>query len=992
MKMTANHCRLFAFINSNDADIVRPLIQHYRTLGIDRFQFLLRGPWADEDLRVLKENGVEICERTHEPYSDRRKRELLQRHIFAAQGEWIVLVDADEFLELPCATIAETVRYLDFLGAEDLPAVLLQRVAEGGQLVPLGDATDLNGLFPYFDYGLCERMGIANSIWKGKYPLARVGPKFRTTRGNHLPHLERAAALAPIRGVLHHFKWRDRLPSAIGQKRGEDSNSSEMKAYGSWLESHGGRVPVEGLEVYSRAALFERGYLVLPERRSLKQLAALRQAREVRLGKRQPTDPLVGRLARIPTSRPDANGDPAAALLDRSQLTLRPGRVALVTTEINGPDQSGGIGTAMAALAERLADHGHDVHVFLCLWLGPPELRQAVIDYWSSRGVTLHYHPRRIWGGHYHAHDRFSVVLSEALSAETWDVIHFQEAAGYAAVPLLMRAAGLAFQGTKMVLTTHGPSQWHKRGNYYPWLMEEAWHTCFEEIALHLADVIVCPTAYIRDWCREHYSADSHYVVIPNSLTAETRRFAVSPKTPRAVKSIVFFGRIEIRKGIDRFLQAVSAVIRQGVTGFDVVLLGGFGETFTEEDLRRRVRNWPVGLRHIANYDSNEAVHFLRNTECLAVVPSRLDNLPYTVFECLENGIPLITSHIGGIPEMVVPAEWDRVLVAGDVTRLAFQLKEALERGVAPATLAFDPTLADVDLMALHGGLVEAARQERLGGAEEVAYPEVTVALYGTPTSKLWESTLATLDRWVSDGRVTQVLFTDEFAEQAAGLASRVGSVFQLVTGAGIGDGYACNRLAERSRNPTLLFWGGLVEPHPEALPAMTNVMVRADADAVICGHSVSASPTAPARNAYHFGGPPELCVRRSVFGPRFFLITEAALRRTGGFSTDSEVDGITDWELLNRVKASGGRVAPVPAPIATIAAEALPDHGFAGEALAERLAAPWVDEAPPYLQGLFRMGLSVNGWSPPRAAQPRSIMTRLLVKLRKMASPLMKG
>jgi len=985
MKMTANHCRLFAFVSANDADIVRPFVQHYRTLGVDRFQFILHGPWTDGDLAALNEQGVEICERNFEPYSDRRKRELLQKHIFAAQGEWIVHVDADEFLELPCATIAETVRYLDFLGAEDLPAVLLQRVAEGGQLVPLGDATDLNALFPYFDYGLCERMEIANTIWKGKYPLVRVGPRFRTTRGNHLPHLERAAALAPIRAVLHHFKWRDRLPSAIGMERGEDSNSSEMKSYGSWLERHEGRVPVEGLEVYSRAALFQRGYLVLPERQSLKQLAVLRQAREVRLGKREPTDGLRRLLGRIPTSRPDANGDGAgASVLERPHLTLRPGRVALVTTEINGPDQSGGIGTAMAALAERLADHGHDVHVFLCVWFGTPELRQAVLDYWSSRGVTLHYHPRAWVGGPFPAHSWFTIKLSEALAADTWDVIHYQEAAGYAAVPLLLRAAGLAFQGTQIVLTSHGPSQWHKRGNFYPWLNEESWHTYFEEIALHLADLVVCPTAYIREWLREHYSADSKYVVIPNSLTAEARRFVVAPKARRTVKALVFFGRIEIRKGIDRFLEAVASVIRQGVTDFEVVFLGGFGESFTKEDLQQRIAGWPVRIRIITNYDSNGAVHFLRNTECLAVVPSRLDNLPYTVFECLENGIPIITSNIGGIPEMVVPAEWGRVLVAGDVNRLASQLKEVLEQGVAPATLAFDPTLADVDLMALHAGLVEAARQERLGGRQEVTPPKVTVALYGTPAPAVCEAMLGVLDDWVTEGRVTEVLFTAEFAARAAGLATRVGSVFQPVPGAGTGDGSACNRLAERARNPALLFWGGLVEPRPEALAAMTNVMLRADADAVVCGYSVSASATTPARDVYPFGGPPELVVRRNAFGRRFFLITKAVLQRTGGFSTDSEVDGITDWELLNRIKASGGRVATVPTPIATSAAGAMPDRGPAGEALAERLAAPWVDQAPPHLQGLLRMGLSVNGWSPPPAA-PASIVTRLVRQLRKI-------
>jgi glycosyltransferase involved in cell wall biosynthesis len=987
MKNAVNSVRLFAFVSARDSDLLRPFIRHYRAIGVDRFTFVLHGHWEDQDLTPLREDGVEICDRDLEPFSGQRKQAILQRHALAAQGEWIVIADADEFLEVPFADIPETIRYLDFLGAEDLPSVLLQRVAAGGELAAIGDANDLHAVFPYFDYCLSERMEVPGSVWKGKYPLVRVGENFRTTRGNHLPHLGRAAALTPVRAVMHHFKWRDRLRGALGKTGGANSHSTVAQSHGAFLEKNDWRLPVEGLERYSRAALFQRGYLVRPDRGSLKRLSILRQARDVRLGKNEPSRYLLKQLGAIPTCRPAANTDSGTGpWLDRSNLALRPGRVALVTTEINGPDQSGGIGTAMAALAERLADHGHDVHVFLCPWKGSPELRPAVPDYWKSRGVALHYHPR--WGGgQWTSHDAFSVKLSETLSAGTWDIIHFQEAAGYAAVPLLLRAAGLAFQGSKIVLTAHGPSQWHKRGNYLPWHPEEAWHTLFEEIALHLADAVICPTAYIRDWCRAHYSADITAVVVPNSLTAETRRFALPSKTRRAVKTFVFFGRIELRKGIDRFLDAVSILIRQGLTGFDVVFLGGFGVegTFAEETFRQRVKDWPVRIRVINNYDNNEAVNFLRNSECLAVVPSRLDNLPYTVFECLENGVPIVSSDIGGIPELVTPEERHRVLAAGDVNSLAIQLREALEQGVSPATLAFDPNLADVDLMALHAGLVDEARHAQRAAAKAAAPSPVAVALYGSPTPEVCAAMLAVLDRWVAEGRVTQVLFTDAFQRSAPGLTQRVGSVFQVVPVASLGIAYACNRLAEQATAPIVLFWGGLVAPESGSLDAMMNLMVRGDADAVVCGYSVSGGSTVASRNVNVFGGPVEIGIRQNVFGPRFFLIRKQALLRSGGFSADSDVEPIADWELLNRVKASGERVLGVPTPLATIRESSLPAYRASGDSLIERLAAPWTDQAAPYLQPLLRMGLRPR---PVRLDEPRSMMTRLWGLFSRMTAP----
>ena len=54
----------------------------------------------------------------------------------------------------------------------------------------------------------------------------------------------------------------------------------------------------------------------------------------------------------------------ALSYLDRRGLFARPGKIALVTPEILGLRRTGGIGTAMTALAERLAGAGHEVHVY----------------------------------------------------------------------------------------------------------------------------------------------------------------------------------------------------------------------------------------------------------------------------------------------------------------------------------------------------------------------------------------------------------------------------------------------------------------------------------------------------------------------------------------------------------------------------------------------------------------------------------------------------
>jgi hypothetical protein len=88
-------------------------------------------------------------------------------------------------------------------------------------------------------------MGVDKPIWKSKYPLVRVSPRFRFLRGNHLPHAGRPAAHLPIRAVVHHFKWRNRLLNALRKTRGAGSNQHEMDAYRRWLEANGLRVPAD---------------------------------------------------------------------------------------------------------------------------------------------------------------------------------------------------------------------------------------------------------------------------------------------------------------------------------------------------------------------------------------------------------------------------------------------------------------------------------------------------------------------------------------------------------------------------------------------------------------------------------------------------------------------------------------------------------------------------------------------------------------------------
>jgi len=104
-------------------------------------------------------------------------------------------------------------------------------------------------------------------------------------------------------------------------------------------------------------------------------------------------------------------------------------------------------------------------------------------------------------------------------------------------------------------------------------------------------------------------------------------------------------GFADLRKGCDIFLEAVSSIIDRGV--FLDAYIAGDGRLLEE---------------YKEKYKAYTSIHFLgRITKPadftkqldLAVVPSRADSCPNTVMEALINGVPVIASNVGGIPEIL---------------------------------------------------------------------------------------------------------------------------------------------------------------------------------------------------------------------------------------------------------------------------------------------------------------------------------------------------
>ncbi|SHM00185.1 Glycosyltransferase involved in cell wall bisynthesis [Nitrosospira sp. Nsp11] len=162
----------------------------------------------------------------------------------------------------------------------------------------------------------------------------------------------------------------------------------------------------------------------------------------------------------------------------------------------------------------------------------------------------------------------------------------------------------------------------------------------------------------------------AHVEVVYNSVSLPPK-----PKTfgHNDVKNgILFLGQIGMRKGAFDLIRAF-AVVSGGVK----LALGGDGDVKKASELARRLGiseriqmlGWVTG-------ENKEAV---LSRASIFVLPSYNEGLPMSVLEAMAWGLPVITTPVGGIPEVVRQGEEGVIVQPGDIDGLTAALRQLLD-------------------------------------------------------------------------------------------------------------------------------------------------------------------------------------------------------------------------------------------------------------------------------------------------------------------------
>jgi glycosyltransferase involved in cell wall biosynthesis len=516
-------------------------------------------------------------------------------------------------------------------------------------------------------------------------------------------------------------------------------------------------------------------------------------------------------------------------------------RSCIITSEIVGPFKNGGIGTHCFYLAKFLSRSlQQDVTL---AYTGILETKnEAYWQEWFQREMGVRFvwipepakdeRPIATWNCQ---HARIARSVFEWLRGQAFDVCYFQEMLGNGYRCFQAKRLGLAFRDTVLTCTFHSSWDWISQAmQLFPTYGGEELQTKYmERYCMENCDIAISPSDYMFQWARANGIAlPANHRVLPYLLDSGLSHAGYD----RPGGKIIFFGRLETRKGLILFLETLCEIERRGnLAGrqLEVTLLGrialtpdGNATMTVEKYLPRLSQSIRVVLK--TDLGHQEAHEFLRaNRDALVVCPSLVDNSPFAVIECLQLGVNIIAAKSGGIPELFAD---DARLFEPEPEAFAEKIEAALLNRLPPPVKRYDAERA----ARLWSEFVHKTASEFRPGTAPAGSPRVQVIVGADGSEADLRATLSALQQQTfTDQPVTVVHRRTAHASAAAFAEAR--KIFGAPTWSFIELDAPSSPVAIAEGVDFVAFLGPHCVPKPQWLERMVAAIHFRGLDALTC-------------------------------------------------------------------------------------------------------------------------------------------------------------
>jgi glycosyltransferase involved in cell wall biosynthesis len=236
------------------------------------------------------------------------------------------------------------------------------------------------------------------------------------------------------------------------------------------------------------------------------------------------------------------------------------------------------------------------------------------------------------------------------------DVIEFPDycAEGFATI----RAKRLLneFPDTRLIVKCHTPlSLLFSINESRNLAWQEVCDFELEDYCVRHADLVTSPSAALASYYRDRIGrTDIRLCPYPMHLPElpSARKF-----TARSVQTVRFIGSVEVRKGVDVFIEAALQILRANPAfRFEIYGKNTTETSFGKNYARLLAARIPEPFRDRIIFEGTipyDALPALLSDSCLCVFPSRWENWANVCLEAMSMGCVAIASNRGGMAEMI---------------------------------------------------------------------------------------------------------------------------------------------------------------------------------------------------------------------------------------------------------------------------------------------------------------------------------------------------
>jgi glycosyltransferase involved in cell wall biosynthesis/GT2 family glycosyltransferase len=596
-------------------------------------------------------------------------------------------------------------------------------------------------------------------------------------------------------------------------------------------------------------------------------------------------------------------------------------RICIASPDLIGPVRNGGIGSACFELAKLWNRSGHKV---TCLFVSQQKSNEAAGDQWretyANLGITFVYCPNDKRNGFYGPYQTCQLPWSAWiwLRQQDFDVIYFPEWRAVGLYAIQAKAAGLDFANTHIIVGVHSSTYWSIEGcGRTPENISDLVQDAAERQSVVWCDTVISPSSYLLEYMKENeWTLPSDLKVIPNPIepASNYERF-------EQVSEIVFFARLEYRKGLRQFIDAVHLLPREFRKLLRITFLGkegdfpGGAKTYIEKKNNGEFADWKI----LDGFNSNEALEYLNKPTRLAVMPSLVENSPMTVRECLALGIPFIASNVGGICELIDERDIDRSTFNPTPQGIASALRRVIMRGAGSIRSAIDEQKIDEAWNRVLDQWVAKPSKILLDA-------EVSVVLVTHNRSDMLRDAIDGLRKQTIDN--FEVVLVDDGSTNSNAL-EYIDSLYEEFESRGWKIirqnnaylGAARNAGWRAAKGKIIIFHDDDNYSSPELVETYRNAIKHSNADIVTCAmstfsgsrpneHPFESMDVFPViGNAYSAG------MHVNAFGDAHAAFKREVLEKIGGFTEDVGV-GHEDWEIFAKAALKNFRILHIPRPM----------------------------------------------------------------------------